>query len=140
MAFVVFHTGVPLVLGMPFFDRFEPHILWRLRKYLIHEGCITHVIRANLLPRAYGPADSPLLLTNLPPANISPSLYIHPSGDACFFTAANVDLTTLMEPSAQDRSCLDEERVARVWERVVPSAIARFCVIKSTELRRCVSH
>ena len=104
MAFVVLPTGVPLVLGMPLFDRFEPHILWRRREYLIHEGRTTHALRADLLQPSYDPAASPLVLTNLPPANISPSIYITPSGDACFFTAANVDVTTLVEPSAQDRT------------------------------------
>ena len=38
MAFVVLPTGVPLVLGMPLFDCFEPHILWRRREYLIYAG------------------------------------------------------------------------------------------------------
>ena len=50
MAFLVLHTGVPLALGMPFFDCFEPHILWRRREYLIYEGRTTHVLRSDLLP------------------------------------------------------------------------------------------
>ena len=29
MAFTIFPTGLPLVLGMPFFVRFEPQMLWR---------------------------------------------------------------------------------------------------------------
>ena len=72
---VVLTTGVPLVLGMPFFDRFEPHILWRRREYLIYAGLNTRILRADLLPRAYGPAASPLLLTNLPPIALYPSLW-----------------------------------------------------------------
>ena len=85
MAFHVLRTGVPLVLGMPFFDRFETHVLWRRREYLIYDGCTTHVLRADLIPRAYGPAASHLFLTNLPP-----------SGDDCCFTAANVDATIIV--------------------------------------------
>ena len=118
MAFVVLPTGVPLVLGMPFFDRFEPHILWRRREYLIHEGNTTHVLRADLLPRAYGPAAAPLLLPNLPHANVSPCLPILPSGDACFFTAANVDVTTLVEPYAHDRTEI-ERLVDLAQDRVI---------------------
>ena len=52
MAFVVIHTGVPLVLGMPFFNRFKPHVLWRRREYLIYDGSTNHVVRGDLLPRA----------------------------------------------------------------------------------------
>ena len=118
MAFVVLHTGAPLVLGMPFFDRFEPHILWRRREYLIHEGNTTHVLSADLLPPAYGPAAAPLLLPNLRPANVSPCLPILPSGDACFFTAANVDVTTLVEPSAHDRTEI-ERLVDLAQDRVI---------------------
>jgi len=70
MAFFVLHTGMPIVLGMQFCHRVEPHVMWRLRKYLIYNESITNVLRADLLPRAHGPAASHLLLTNLSPANI----------------------------------------------------------------------
>jgi hypothetical protein len=53
MAFVVLPTGVPLVPGMPFFTRFQPHILWRERVFLIHSGTTTHVLRADALPRMF---------------------------------------------------------------------------------------
>ena len=62
-------------------------------EYLIHEGRTTHVLRAYLLPRAYGPAATPLLLTHLPPVHISSCIPILHSSDACLFIAANVDAT-----------------------------------------------
>ena len=48
MSFVILPTGVPLVLGMPFFLKHEPRILWRARKFLL-------LLRADVLPRAYRP-------------------------------------------------------------------------------------
>ena len=47
-----------------------------------------------------------------------PSLYIPPSGDECFFTAANVDVNTIVEPSAQDRAEI-ESLVDRAQDRVI---------------------
>ena len=123
MAFVILPTGVPLVMDMPFFDRFEHHILWRRREYLIYEGRTTNVLRADLLPRAYGPAAAPRLLTNVPPAHISTCLPILPSGDSCFFTSQNVDVTTTVEHSAQNRTDI---------ERLVDLAQDRVISVKTT--------
>ena len=52
MAFVVLPTGIPLVLGMPFFARFDPHILWRKRQFVIEQYRAVHVLYAEILPPA----------------------------------------------------------------------------------------
>ena len=78
----------------------------------------THVIRANLLSRASGPAASLVLRTNITPANIYPSIYIPPSGDACFFSAGNVDAMTIVESFAQDRTEI-ERLVGFAQDRVI---------------------
>ena len=100
MAFVVLPTGVPLVLGMPFFDRFEPRIKWRQRQFIIADNATSHTLQADLLPRAIGPADSTCIQRPLssPPR----------SATACFFSAANVDITTTIEPTAQERSEIEQ--------------------------------
>ena len=47
MAFVVLPTGVPLVLGMPFFDRFEPRIKWRQRQFIVTDNATSHTLQAD---------------------------------------------------------------------------------------------
>ena len=54
--------------------------------------------------------------TSLP--QMYPCLPILPSGDVCFFTAANVDVTTLVEPSTHDRTEI-ERLVDLAQDRVI---------------------
>ena len=49
MSFVI------LVLGMPFFLKHEPRILWRTRKFLLLRGKTTYTLAADVLPRASPP-------------------------------------------------------------------------------------
>ena len=55
MSFVILPTGVPLVLGMPFFLKHEPRILWRARKFVLLRGKTTYTLAADVLPRASPP-------------------------------------------------------------------------------------
>ena len=50
MVFTVLPTGVPLVLGMPFFSKYEPQILWSKKQFVIHVGRTTHVLTAERAP------------------------------------------------------------------------------------------
>ena len=59
MAFTVLPTGVPLVLGMPFFLKYEPRILWRSHQFVIDEGRTTHVLSAELTLEHFNPISVP---------------------------------------------------------------------------------
>jgi len=50
MAFVVLPTEIPLVLGMPFFARFEPRITWSKSLFVTEQDSAVHVLSADLLP------------------------------------------------------------------------------------------
>ena len=53
MAFVVIHTGITLVLGIPLYARFEPRILWRNRQFVTEQDRAGRVLSANILPHVY---------------------------------------------------------------------------------------
>ena len=53
MAFTVLESDAQLVLGMPFFLRFEAQPMWKLWQYVIRDAAGTHTLQAESKPHSW---------------------------------------------------------------------------------------
>ena len=146
MAFTVMETGIPLVIGMPLFMRFEPTPKWRLSQYIITDDSGRHVLKSELIhnvwqavaavpapPPSFQRKDNPELPSDLPQSSTQTPQVSMSHPPSTIVTETLYAITGFLTAQLTEPSEADREEIARLTKtadtgftasRPTPTAVA----------------